>query len=58
MAREDKVAEVNSVRDAMTGSAALLLTDYRGLTVKDLAELRAERDAFRHWFESDLALSA
>lgn len=42
MAREDKVAEVAEVRDRIGASAATLLTHYRGLSVKDLAELRRE----------------
>ncbi len=40
MAREDKVAEVAEVRDRLAGSAATLLTHYRGLSVKDMAQLR------------------
>lgn len=40
MAREDKVAEVAEVRDRLSGSAATLLTHYRGLSVKDMAQLR------------------
>ena len=42
MAREDKVAEVAEVRDRIGASAATLLTHYRGLSVKELAELRRE----------------
>ena len=42
MAREDKVAEVAEVRDRLTSSSATLLTHYRGLSVKDMAELRVE----------------
>jgi large subunit ribosomal protein L10 len=40
MAREDKVTEVAEVRDRLVGSAATLLTHYRGLSVKDMAQLR------------------
>jgi large subunit ribosomal protein L10 len=42
VAREDKVAEVAEVRDRLAGSAATLLTHYRGLSVKDMAQLRTE----------------
>jgi len=42
VAREDKVAEVAEVRDRIGASAATLLTHYRGLSVKELAELRRE----------------
>lgn len=42
MAREDKVAEVAEVRERLAGSAATLLTHYRGLTVKELKQLRRE----------------
>lgn len=40
VARAEKVAEVTGVRDDISSSAATLLTHYRGLTVKELAELR------------------
>jgi large subunit ribosomal protein L10 len=40
VAREQKVAEVAEIRDRVAGSAATLLTHYRGLSVKDLAQLR------------------
>jgi large subunit ribosomal protein L10 len=40
--RPDKVAKVAEVRDDLTGAAATLLTHYRGLSVKELAELRAK----------------
>ncbi|MDR0435488.1 MAG: 50S ribosomal protein L10 [Propionibacteriaceae bacterium] len=40
MARPDKVAEVKSLADEFTSSAAAVLTEYRGLSVKDLKELR------------------
>jgi large subunit ribosomal protein L10 len=38
--RPDKVAVVDEVREGLTGSAATLLTHYRGLSVTELAELR------------------
>jgi large subunit ribosomal protein L10 len=40
--RPDKVAAVSEVQDHLTGAAATLLTDYRGLTVTELGQLRAE----------------
>ena len=42
MARPDKVAAVTEVRERLEGAAAAVLTEYRGLTVSDLARLRAE----------------
>ena len=42
MARPDKVAAVTEVRDRMQGASATMLTEYRGLTVSQLARLRAE----------------
>lgn len=42
MARPDKVAVVDRVSDQLDEAAATLLTDYRGLSVPELAELRAE----------------
>src|SRR5688572_5410960 len=42
MARPDKVAAVTEVRERMEGSSATMLTEYRGLTVGQLARLRAE----------------
>lgn len=42
MPRPDKVAKVAEVRDDLTGAAATLLTHYRGLSVKELAELRTK----------------
>ena len=42
MAREDKVAEVAEVRGRLTASVATLLTHYRGLSVKEMAQLRTE----------------
>lgn len=40
MARPDKVAAVEEVRDGLAGSAATLLTHYRGLSVTEIADLR------------------
>ena len=45
MAREDKVAEVAEIRDRLAGSAATLLTHYRGLSVKEMKQLRRELSA-------------
>ena len=42
MARPEKVAVVDEVRDRLNGSTATVLTEYRGLTVTELAALRAE----------------
>lgn len=42
MARADKVAVVDRVTEQFNEAAATLLTDYRGLTVEELAELRAQ----------------
>ena len=42
MARPDKVATVTEVRERMEGATATMLTEYRGLTVSQLARLRAE----------------
>jgi large subunit ribosomal protein L10 len=41
MPRADKVAVVDEVRQRLTDSAATVLTEYRGLTVSELAQLRA-----------------
>jgi large subunit ribosomal protein L10 len=38
--RPEKVAVVEKVRDELSGNPATLLTEYRGLTVPELAELR------------------
>ena len=38
--RPEKVAVVDEVREKLSGADAALLTEYRGLTVKQLAELR------------------
>jgi large subunit ribosomal protein L10 len=44
--RPEKVAVVDEVRGRLSSSSAALLTEYRGLNVKDLASLRtAVRDA-------------
>jgi large subunit ribosomal protein L10 len=40
--RPDKVAVVDEVKDRLTGSAATLLTHFRGLSVTELAELRVK----------------
>ncbi len=40
--RADKVAVVNEVRDRLEAADGALLTEYRGLTVGQLAELRRE----------------
>jgi len=40
--RADKVAVVNEVRGRLEASEGALLTEYRGLTVAELAELRSE----------------
>lgn len=38
--RPEKVAVVEEVRERLDGSSAVLVTEYRGLTVKQLSELR------------------
>ena len=40
--RADKVAVVDEVRNRLDASDAAVLTEYRGLTVAELAELRRE----------------
>ncbi len=40
MARADKAAAVAELKDSFTNAAAAVLTEYRGLTVKDLQTLR------------------
>ncbi len=40
MARPDKAAAVASLKDGFSSSAAVVLTEYRGLSVKSLKELR------------------
>jgi large subunit ribosomal protein L10 len=42
MPRPDKVAVVDEVSQRLTQSTATVLTEYRGLSVDDLAELRAK----------------
>jgi len=42
VARPEKVAKVEEVREDLSGAAATLLTHYRGLSVTELAELRAK----------------
>lgn len=42
MPRPEKVAVVDEVRNKFTSSTATVLTEYRGLTVAQLAELRSE----------------
>ena len=43
--RADKVAVVNEVRERLEASDGAVLTEYRGLTVAELAELRRELTA-------------
>ena len=38
--RPDKVAIVTEVKERLEQSTAVMVTEYRGLTVTDLAELR------------------
>ena len=40
MARDDKAAAVAELKDSFTNAAAAVLTEYRGLSVKNLQELR------------------
>ena len=42
MARPDKVAVVDEVKQRLTDATATVLTEYRGLTVSELAQLRSE----------------
>lgn len=42
MARPEKVAVVEEVRERLESAPATVLTEYRGLTVAELAKLRAE----------------
>lgn len=42
MARPDKVAAVEEITERFRGSSASVITEYRGLTVAQLAELRRE----------------
>ncbi len=41
MARPEKVATVEEIKEKLEGSRAAVLTEYRGLTVSELADLRA-----------------
>ncbi len=41
MARPEKVATVEEIREKLEGAQAAVLTEYRGLKVKELADLRA-----------------
>jgi large subunit ribosomal protein L10 len=41
MARPEKVAVVDEIRDKLAGADAAVLTEYRGLSVRALADLRA-----------------
>ena len=41
MARPEKVATVEEIKEKLEGARAAVLTEYRGLTVTDLANLRA-----------------
>ena len=40
MAKADKTAVVDEIRSKLDGSDAAVLTEYRGLTVTELADLR------------------
>jgi large subunit ribosomal protein L10 len=40
MPKAEKIERVNDLKERIEGSQALLLTDYRGLTVSDITELR------------------
>ena len=41
MARQDKAAAIAELADRFRGSSAVVLTEYRGLTVKQITDLRA-----------------
>lgn len=43
--RPEKVAVVDEVRDRFAGADAVIITEYRGLTVRDLRELRSTLSA-------------
>ncbi len=46
MARPEKVAEVEALRERLARAQAVVLTDFRGLTVAEITQLRAKlRDA-------------
>ena len=40
MARQDKAAAIAELADRFRGSSAAVLTEYRGLTVKQISDLR------------------
>ncbi|MBI4277576.1 MAG: 50S ribosomal protein L10 [Armatimonadetes bacterium] len=40
MARSEKVEQVEAIRQKLDGASAVILTDYRGLNVPELGELR------------------
>lgn len=61
MARPEKVAQVTEIRTRLTASNAAVLTEYRGLSVSDLAELRRrlrEEDAEYRVVKNTLARRA
>lgn len=61
MATPQKVAVVERVRESLDGAAATLLADYRGLSVGEMAELRAElrkANAVAHIVKNTLARRA
>lgn len=61
MARPEKVAVVELVRERLDGSAATLLANFRGLSVGEMAELRVElrkADAVAHIVKNTLARRA
>lgn len=61
MARPEKVAKVAEVREHFDGAAATLLTHYRGLSVTQMAQLRAklrEANAEMHIVKNTLARRA
>ena len=52
MPNTEKVERVAELKERIEGSAALLLTEYRGLTVSEITELRRslrEADASSPW---------
>lgn len=61
MARPDKVAKVDEITQRLSGANATLLTHYRGLSVSEIAELRArlrEADAELHVTKNTLTRRA
>jgi large subunit ribosomal protein L10 len=61
MARPAKVATVEEIREKLEGAQATVLTEYRGMTVADLATLRAQlrtADAEYKVFKNTLARRA